>query len=62
MFSTIQDRNRRFTPDFDGMLLNTEKMNSFPIPINMLPHAVDAKYQRKRNPERTEQAGSKEKE
>jgi hypothetical protein len=51
-----------FTLDFDGILLNAEKMNSFPIPINMLPHDVDAKYQQKRNPEDLEQAGSKEKE
>jgi hypothetical protein len=36
-------------------------MSSFPIPINMLPHDVDEKYQQKRNPETPEQAGSKEK-
>ena len=36
-------------------------MNSFPIPINMLPHDADAKYQRKYNPEDPEQVGSKEK-
>jgi hypothetical protein len=36
-------------------------MNSFPIPINMLPHDVDAKYQRKRSSEDPEQAESEEK-
>jgi hypothetical protein len=37
-------------------------MNSFLLPINMLPHDSNAKYQWKRNPQGPEQAGSKEKE
>ncbi|KFX97004.1 hypothetical protein V490_03032 [Pseudogymnoascus sp. VKM F-3557] len=38
-----------------------EIMNSFPIPINMLPHDADVKCQRKRNSEDPEQLRSKEK-
>jgi hypothetical protein len=57
MFSTIQERNCRFAPHFDGILLSSGKMNSFPIPIHMLPNDVDAKSQQKRNPENPEQAG-----
>jgi hypothetical protein len=60
MFSTIQERNRRFSSDFDDILLIGGKMNSFPIPINMLPHDADTKCQRKRNPEDPEQVESRE--
>ncbi|KFY02487.1 hypothetical protein V490_00484, partial [Pseudogymnoascus sp. VKM F-3557] len=38
-----------------------ENINSFPVPISMLPHDVSVKYQRKRNPDDPEQVGSSEK-
>ncbi|KFY83614.1 hypothetical protein V498_07930 [Pseudogymnoascus sp. VKM F-4517 (FW-2822)] len=38
-----------------------EIINSFPVPISMLPDDVDAKYQRKRNPEDPEQVRSEDK-
>ncbi|KFZ15463.1 hypothetical protein V501_02714 [Pseudogymnoascus sp. VKM F-4519 (FW-2642)] len=38
-----------------------EIINSFPVPISMLPQDVCAKYQRKRSPEDPEQVGSTEK-
>jgi hypothetical protein len=60
MFSTVQEKNRRFSFDFDDILLDGGKTNSFPTPINMLPHDADMRYQRKRNPEDPEQVGNKE--
>jgi hypothetical protein len=60
MFSTIQERNRRFSSDFDDILLTGGKMNSFLMPINMLPHDADTKCQRKRNLEDLEQVGNRE--
>ncbi len=63
MFSTIQGRNYRFTSDFDAFYFTECWHDEFVSnTYKYVPHHIDAKYQRKRNPEDLEQEGSKEKE